>query len=87
MFVYIVSKSILIDEHRYREQFHKVYKEYKVAKEFINNYLEILEETNSVKVNYESEDSFHEKYVISYSYNGFYRTIKERFTITRERLY
>lgn len=90
MFVYFVQNTEWIDNYGYRERFHRLYKEYKDAKEYVNNYLETLNENNAVKVSYESEDkdSVKKCYIISYSLDGFHnKTIKERCTITLERLY
>ena len=84
MFIYVVQNSHLTDKHGYIECFHRVYNEYKDAKEYIANY---LKENDITKVNLESEDKFNENYYISYSFNLFSITIKQRFTITRERLY
>lgn len=84
MFIYFVQNSQLIDNNGYRERFHRVYNEYKDAKEYIDKY---LKENDIMKVNLESGDKFNEEYYISYSFNVFNITIKQRFTITRERLY
>jgi lysyl-tRNA synthetase class II len=92
MFIYFIQNSHFTDDYGYVARFHRVYNDYKDAKEFINNYLEELKEDTSgkVKVNYESEDRSSSKtyYIISYSFDGFdNKTIKERFTITLEHLY
>jgi hypothetical protein len=84
MFIYFVQNSQLTDNNGYRERFHRAYNEYKDAKEYIANY---LKENDITKVNLESEDKFNEEYYISYSFDVFNVTIKQRFIITRERLY
>lgn len=84
MFVYVVQNSQLRDDHGYIERFHRVYNEYKDAKEYIDKY---LKENDITKVNLESEDKLNESYYISYSFDILSFTIKQRFTIKRERLY